>query len=146
MKEKLTKSAERVRKYGEVYTPMWVVNKMLDMLEEENLDAFTDIDKTFLEPSCGNGQFLEGIFKRKLRFCNKYQDGLRALKSITAIDILEDNCKESRERLYNIYCSSYADGRDEAKETLNNNIICGDSLKIMDKWYKENLKEETNKE
>lgn len=141
MKEKLMKSVERVKKYGEVYTPMWLVNKMLGMLEKECPEAFTDIDKTFLEPSCGDGRFLEVIFKRKLKLCNTHQDGLRALKSITAIDILEDNCKESRERLYNIYCSSYAAGRDEAKEILNNNIICGDSLKIMEKWYKEELKE-----
>lgn len=140
MKEKLIKSDERVKKYGEVYTPMRVVNEMLDMLEKESPDVFTDIDKTFFEPSCGNGQFLEEIFRRKLKLCKTYKDGLRALKSITAIDILPDNCKESRERLYNIYCTNYVDGREQAKEILDKQIICGDSLKIMDKWHKDELK------
>lgn len=139
MEEKIIKSEERVRKYGEVYTPMWLVNKMLDMLEEEYPDAFADIDKTFLEPSCGNGNFLIEIFERKLKLCNTYQDGLRALKSITAIDILPDNCDESRERLYNRFYEQFSDGREEAKSILEKQIICGDSLVIMKEWYKEEL-------
>lgn len=137
MEEKIIKSEERVRKYGEVYTPMWLVNKMLDMLEEESPEAFSDIDKTFLEPACGNGNFLIEIFERKLKLCNTYQDGLRALKSITAIDILPDNCEESRERLYNRYCKQFSDGREEAKAILKEQIICGDSLVIMKEWAKE---------
>lgn len=66
MEEKLTKSRERVKKYAEVYTPRWVVDKMCDLLEQEaDSDAFAP-EKTFLEPSCGNGNFLVVILARKL--------------------------------------------------------------------------------
>ena len=55
-KEILRKSAERVQKYGEVYTPMWLVKDMCDMLGDESPEAWTVLDKTFLEPACGNGK------------------------------------------------------------------------------------------
>ena len=66
-KEILRKSAERVRKYSEVYTPMWLVKDMCDMLGGESPEAWTVLDKTFLEPACGNGNFLVEIFERKLK-------------------------------------------------------------------------------
>ena len=48
---------ERVRKYGEVFTPGWMAAQMCDQLEQENPDAFLP-EKTFLEPTCGRGVFL----------------------------------------------------------------------------------------
>lgn len=144
--EKLTKSEDRVKKFGEVYTPLHIVNKMLDMLEEENPEAFTDISKTFLEPACGNGNFLVEIYKRKLKICKSTSDGLKALESIYGIDILEDNVEESRERLFEMFVGAYKEItlRDIllAETILEKNIICGDSLKIMKKW----AEEEENKE
>ena len=97
-REILRKSTERVRKYGEVYTPMWVVKKMCDMLGDEKTEAWAVLDKTFLEPACGNGNFLVEIFERKLKLCRDVQDGLLALRCIYGIDILQDNVEEKAGR------------------------------------------------
>lgn len=136
MVEKLIKSRKRVEDFAEVYTPSWLVKDMCNLIPQEIWD---DIDKTFLEPACGNGNFLVEILNRKLNLCNTYQDGLRALKSITGIDIQADNVEETKERLLNIYQSKYSDGVETAKEILNKQIIHGDSLEIMERWYKEEL-------
>lgn len=136
MVEKLIKSRKRVEDFAEVYTPSWLVKDMCNLIPQEIWD---DIDKTFLEPACGNGNFLVEILNRKLNLCNTYQDGLRALKSITGIDIQADNVEETKERLLNIYQSKYSDGVETAKEILDKQIIHGDSLEIMERWYKEEL-------
>ena len=125
--EQLTKSKERIKEYGEVYTPEWLVKDMCNMLTEEG-NAFTRIDETFLEPSCGSGNFLVEILERKLKLCKDHNDGLTALSTIWGIDILPDNYKRY-----------YSDGIDKAIEILDKNIICGDSIKIMNDWYKEEL-------
>lgn len=134
----LIKSRERVKKYGEVYTPDHIVKKMCDMLPP---DAWNRIDRTFLEPSCGNGNFLTEILRRKLTLCVTPEDGLRALESITAIDILPDNCAESRARLMAMYRDRFAGASAahllDAARILNKNIICGDSLEIMRRWSEE---------
>ena len=135
--EKLIKSRERVSDFAEVYTAKREVKAMCDLIPQEQWD---NIDTTFLEPACGNGNFLVEIFERKLSRCNTYQDGLRALKSITGIDIQADNCEESKKRLYNMYCDKFSDGREEAKQILEKQIICGDSLKIQEQWYKDELR------
>lgn len=136
--QRLMKSESRVKKFGEVYTPDWMVKKMCDLLPE---DAWTDIGKTFLEPSCGNGNFLVEIFRRKLTLCHTPEDGLRALESITAIDILPDNCAESRARLMAMYRDRFTGASAahllDAARILNKNIICGDSLEIMRRWSEE---------
>lgn len=133
---KLIKSKERVHDFAEVYTPSWLVKDMCNLIPQE---IWNDIDKTFLEPACGNGNFLVEILNRKLNLCNTYQDGLRALKSITGIDVQADNVEETKERLLNIYQSKYSDGVEKAKEILDKQIIHGNSLEIMERWYKEEL-------
>ena len=130
-KETLTKSAERVRKYGEVFTPEWVVKKMCDELPA---DAFS-ISKTFLEPACGTGNFLVEVFRRKLENCKTASEGLQAMESIYGVDILLDNVKESRERLLMMYHEHFQarDGFTRmAMQILNRNIIRTDFLKIAD--------------
>ncbi len=134
---KQIKSKKRVDKFGEVYTNSREVKAMCDLIPQEQ---WNNIDTTFLEPACGNGAFLSEIFERKLKLCNTYKDALRALKSITAIDIQADNVEESKERLLNMYKEKFSDGVDEAKEILNEKIICGDSLEITEKWYKDELR------
>lgn len=131
------KSKERVQDFAEVYTNPREVKAMCNLIPKEQWD---NIDTTFLEPSCGNGNFLVEILERKLARCNTYQDGLRALQSITGIDIQADNCEESRVRLFNMYCDKFSDGLERAKDILDKNIICGDSLKIQEQWYKDELK------
>ena len=58
MANSLIKSKERVRKHGEVFTPIWLVNEMLDELEKASSDTFSDVSKTFLEPTWGRGIFV----------------------------------------------------------------------------------------
>lgn len=128
-KEKLIKSKERVSKFAEVYTPEWLVKDMCNMIPKEMWES---IDKTVLEPACGNGNFLVEILLRKLCLCKNEDDCLRALDSIYGIDIQADNVEESKERMLYIVQSIYGLFiREEAKEILDKRIICGDSLKIM---------------
>lgn len=130
------KSKQRVNDFGEVYTNQKEVKAMCDLIPQ---DIWDDIDKTFLEPCCGNGNFLSEILQRKFAKCRNYTDGLRALQSCYGIDIQEDNIIETRQRLLNMYTSIWAEGHDQAAKILQNNIVCGDSLKIQERWYKENL-------
>ena len=129
--EKLIKSRERVQKFAEVYTPMRIVKNMCDMMP----DAWDDIGKTFLEPTCGNGNFLVEIFERKLKLCKNVSDGLLALSCIYGIDIQADNVEESRQRLFDMFTAAFPSAclRDIllAETVLEKNIVCGDSLKIM---------------
>ncbi len=128
----LIKSTERVKKFGEVFTPEWVVRKMCDELPPE---AF-EIGKTVLEPSCGTGNFLVEVFRRKLENCRNASEGLRALASIYGVDILADNVVESRNRLLNMYREKFPDKDGFTAAALNiitRNIICADFLKIADR-------------
>lgn len=129
------KSKARVKERGEVFTAEREVKAMCDLIPEE---VWRDINATFLEPACGNGNFLVEIFERKLKYCKGEKDGLKALASIIGIDIAEDNCFESRVRLMTMYCKSFPKASEAslllASGILQNNIICGDSLKIMKEW------------
>lgn len=104
------------------------------------LDVWEDISSTFLEPACGNGNFLVEILKRKLELCKNSNDVETAYNSVTAIDIQPDNCKQAKQRLYDMI-PDYAD-KQKIKNILENNIICGDSFEIMKDWCVER-KEDT---
>ena len=136
MAEILQKSEFRVKKYGEVFTPTWLVKKMCDMLGEESPEAFNDIGKTFLEPACGNGQFLVEILTRKLEHCETVEQGLTALKSIYGIDIMQDNVEESKKRMFDIFIGFFPKAPAStgliAADILQRNIVCGDSLHYLD--------------
>lgn len=123
-KEKLIKSKDRVKRNAEVYTPSWLVKDMCDMLPP---DAWDSIDRTFLEPSCGNGNFLEEILVRKLKLCDNINDGITALQSIFGIDILPDNVQESRDRMYGIFMDKFGPSL-FALEVLRKNIVLGNFL------------------
>lgn len=113
-KERLIKSKLRVQKHGEVFTPSWIVEKMLniDGIKEccENLSA------TFLEPSAGEGVFLVAILKRKLdmvakNYCtdiNQYENfSLYALSTLYGVELLEDNIEMCVMNLYQKYYEYY---------------------------------------
>ena len=122
------KSKERSSKYGEVFTPEWVVKKMCDMLEQENPDEVVfRPDSTFLEPACGTGNFLVEILQRKFDHCQTLQDGMTALNSIFGIDILPDNVQESRERMKQMFVERF--GEVEGIDAiLTRNIVEGNFL------------------
>ena len=120
---KQVKSEERVKKFGEVYTNTREINDMLDLIPE------ITIDTTFLEPTCGNGNFVIEILKRKFVLCKKKADYIRALKSVYAIDILEDNIAECKQRVKKLY-ESYGQ-RENIDFIIDTNIFYGNSLAIM---------------
>ena len=114
MNEKIIKSKQRVQKHGEVFTPSWMVQKMLDTPGIKK--ATEDIYKTFLEPSAGDGNFLEAILERKLSAVTKNYDkrnwktkSLFALSSIYGIEFLEDNLEVARSRMFLHYLDWYED-------------------------------------
>ena len=133
------KSKQRVKDFAEVFTNEREVKAMCDLIPQETWD---NIEATFLEPCCGTGNFLVEILERKLSRCKDEKDGLKALASIVGIDIQQDNVDESRVRMLEIFCNHFPQANDFVKllalNILENNIFCGDSLVIMDKWQKEN--------
>lgn len=140
-KEFQVKSKERVKDFGEVFTNPREVKAMLDLVKDESCR----IDSKFLEPACGNGNFLIEILARKLQTVNEVANSrqewelltLVGLGSIYAIDIQADNVEESRERLLIHIEEVYMDKFDETypvdyllalNEVLDKNIIHGDGL------------------
>lgn len=110
----ITRDETRVRTTGEVFTPTSLVQEILDDLPAE---LFTDPTKTFIDPACGDGQFLSEILIRKL------QNGIDfevALGTIYGVDIMKDNVELCRERLL---C-----GRNDLKHIVENNIVCANAL------------------
>ena len=131
-KSDLTKSEERVKKYGEVFTPEHIVKQMCDYLPVK--EAWQTVVSTFLEPTCGNGAFLKEILTRKLNYCTTPLQGLCALESIYAIDILPDNVEESKQALIDIFFVKFEKTEkyeNLAKMIIDRNVICADSLKFM---------------
>lgn len=117
------KSKERVKNQGEVFTNEREVNAMLDLIP--NLT----IDMTFLEPTCGNGNFVVEILRRKFDLCKKKADFIIALNSVYAIDIMADNIQECKTRVMELY-KSY-NQKEDIKFILDTNIFQGNSLAIM---------------
>ena len=143
--DKQIKSKERVKKYGEVFTPESVVNKMLQSVENE----LYRIDSRFLEPACGTGNFLVPVLNTKLdEVRKKYkkskyeyeQQSLLALGSIYGIEVLHDNVIECRNRLFDIWEAKYKSCFREVDEEiiksaayiLEKNIVHGDALSMTD--------------
>ena len=104
MSEKLIKSKQRVKDFAEVFTPKHIVKDMCDLVPEE---MWVSIDTTFLEPACGNGNFLAEILSRKFILCKDWQDGLKALNSVYGIDIQQDNVEETKIRLFDMYIAVF---------------------------------------
>ncbi len=144
-KTQQVKSRERVQKHGEVFTNEREVNAMLDLVKHET----ERIDSRFLEPACGDGNFLAEILRRKLRVCRNLveqrkntqleyeKNTVLAVSSIYGIELLPDNAMTCRERLFRIFCDEYhALYGDSVKEEcmhsirylLSKNIIIGNAL------------------
>ncbi len=138
---KLTKSKDRVEKHGEVFTPKHTVQNMVGLVEEESYR----IDSRFLEPACGNGNFLKIVLERKFQTVKKkyhkseYEKkhfALFSLMCIYGIELLEDNVEECRDVLLSLYkdfllINESSDWYKAGKNVLNLNIIHGDALTIQ---------------
>ena len=102
-------SQGRVKRFGEVFTPDKIVNDMLDLVDS-NIDTSINkyISTTFLEPSCGDGQFLIRILSRKLEMVktmpleNRQLGLIKSLASIYAVDIQADNVVEAQMRMFKL--------------------------------------------
>lgn len=105
----------RVKATGEVFTPTDRVEKELDKVDQI---IFKDSTKTFLDPSCGDGQFLASVLYRKLQNNIDFE---QALSTIYGVDLMQDNVDLCRERLL---C-----GREDLRHIVENNIICADGLR-----------------
>jgi hypothetical protein len=147
------KSKNRVAEYGEVFTNQQEIKAMLNLLPFWN-DTKQVIESTFLEPACGNGNFLVEIINRKLSVIDKsikpnytkdqsaYETAmLVAVCSIYGIDVMYDNVKECIERLYNIICDHYENMfKNTFSREIENcvysilscNIVCGNTLEMKD--------------
>ncbi len=125
--EKIIKSRDRVRDNGEVFTPSWLVEDMLNLVSDED---WADPKKIFLEPACGNGNFLVAIYKKKIA---SGSTPLQALQTIYGIDIMPDNIKECRQRLLRLALRSWHGlllPNPKMMEAVRNNIRLGDALKF----------------
>ena len=148
MEEQQIKSRQRVAERGEVFTAEREVNAMLDLVKQET----ERIDSRFLEPACGNGNFLVEILRRKLEVIRRqYQKQLGelelqttiALSSIYGVDIMKDNVEECCQRLLDIVCNWYSDVHPQKKVPsekltavwsylLHRNILWGDALTLRE--------------
>ena len=138
------KSKKRVADHGEVFTAEREVNAMLDLVKQET----ERIDSRFLEPACGDGNFLAEILRRKLAVVlrqygkspadyEKY--AVLAATSIYGVDILQDNVEACRARLFEIWDAQYTaackkevneDCRAAVRYILSRNILCGNALSL----------------
>jgi len=139
--DKQVKSKKRVADHGEVFTNNREVNAMLDLVKHET----ERIDSRFLEPACGNGNFLAEVLRRKLAVVDsRYSKSqiewelyaVIAVSSIYGVDILEDNAVECRERLFKIFDDRYSvlfknSCKDKCRNSINfllkKNIVWGDA-------------------
>ena len=119
---KLIKSKKRVKELGEVFTPEQTVNIILDNLPD---NLFKNKEKTFIDPACGNGNFLVEVLRRKIVAGST---PLQALQTIYGIDIMNDNVNECRKRLL-MTAIKGDNGIDKTYvAVLKQNIKCANSL------------------
>jgi hypothetical protein len=137
----LIKSKQRVADHGEVFTPAWMVEAMLDLVKGET----ERIDSRFLEPACGDGNFLVQILRRKLAAVElKYGKSdferrhyaLLGLMCLYGIELLPDNIVDCRANLLEIFAEylNIAPSDDlycAAFYVLSQNIVHGDATKML---------------
>jgi hypothetical protein len=156
VEEQVVKSRHRIKTYGEVFTPRRMVNRMLDLVREE-LEADPHfVDKTFLEPAAGDGNFLVAILHRKLSAIEKrYQpevwpdESLFAVASIYGIELLEDNHRDAQGAMlaeflrfhasHEVPCGPRTELRRAATFLIDTNIIRGDTLTGLN-WRGEEIR------
>ena len=150
MAEKQVKSKQRVADHGEVFTAEREVNAMLDLVKQET----ERVDSRFLEPACGDGNFVVEILRRKLEAAKRRstppkkknplplefeKQSVIAVASIYGVDLMMDNVIACRERLYELWNTEYAavckkevneDCRAAIRFILSRNIVCGNALSL----------------
>jgi hypothetical protein len=153
--EQVVKSRHRVKTYGEVLTPHHMIDRMLDLVREELETGPNFVDKTFLEPAAGDGNFLVAILHRKLRAVEKRypreqwsEASLFALASIYGIELLEDNHRDAKEAMLTeflhfheergVSCGPGTNLQKAAVFLIDTNVVRGDTLTGLD-WRGEQI-------
>lgn len=117
------KSKKRVKSLGEVFTPRELVD---EMLEKVSPVIWQDKDQTFIDPACGNGNFLVRILSKRLDSGVQYED---ALSTLYGIDIMQDNVDDCHERLIKILDDNNIKyNKKKVQKILNSNIVLSNSL------------------
>src|SRR5215208_7712866 len=136
----LIKTRQRVADHGEVFTPAWMVEAMLDLVRGET----ERIDSRFLEPACGSGNFLVQVLRRKLaaverKFAKsdfeRTHYALLALMCIYGIELLPDNIAECRANLLEVLAEQLRLDESTALYraaffVLSQNLVHGDALRM----------------
>ena len=104
----------RVFQSQEIFTP---TEKVQELLNETTVEL-KDLNQTFLDPSCGDGQFLGEILIRKIENGSTFE---QALSTVYGVDLMQDNVELCRERLL---C-----GREDLRHIVEQNIVCADGLR-----------------
>lgn len=141
---KQIKSRERVSDHGEVFTNEREVNAMLDMVASE----CERIESRFLEPACGDGNFLAEVLRRKLAVVKKNygkstsdyeRNAFLAVSSLYGVELLADNAADCRKRLFEIFSAEYSKAcknrinvafLDTIRTVIDRNILCGNALSM----------------
>jgi len=137
----LIKSRKRVADHGEVFTPAWLVDAMLDLVKDES----ERIDSRFLEPACGSGNFIVNVLQRKLAAVEckfgksdfeKQHYALLALMCIYGIELLPDNIAECRANMLEILADYLQIEEPDdlcraASYVLSQNLVHGDALTML---------------
>ena len=104
----------RTKATGEVFTPTPLVQEILNQIP---IEQFQDPSKTFLDPSCGDGQFLSEVLIKKMENGSTFK---QALSTIYGVDIMPDNVALCKDRLL---C-----GQEHLRHIVDKNIVCADAL------------------
>ena len=112
---------DRKKTTGEDFTPLPLVNEIIDRLSKESNNSVWQKDKTFIDPAAGNGNFLIEVLRRKL---DLKHDPTTALSTIYGTELMRDNVEECRERLLNVLKERNIKITREMIETVFTNIIC----------------------
>lgn len=113
----INRTKDRIKQTGEVFTPLPLVDEILDKLPA---DLFTDPTKTFLDPACGDGNFLVRVLQRKI---DNGSTPTQALSTTYGVDLMSDNINECKRRLLSI-----AGDTPHHQTIVNKNIVCHDAL------------------
>lgn len=145
LEEAIVKSRDRVKSYGEVFTPSHMVNQMLDLVSTELETGPGFVDKTFLEPAAGDGNFLVMIVRRKLAAIERridpalwVRESLFAMASVYGIELLEDNHADAQAAMlaefvdfharHGQQCPIDSDPYRSAQFLIETNIVRGNTL------------------
>lgn len=133
------KRKERHHITQEDFTPDMIVEMMLNKLPRS---VFTNFSKKIMDNSCGIGNFLVAVLKRRLKKCKTPQDAIRAMKSIYGVELMADNVAECRQRLYDTILTKFPTIADDevlnfnVRAVIRNRIVWYDSLKFNYEWKK----------